>query len=346
MQSRVKILQITRRSSFLISGKVRIFVTYYSFMTFLLRGQPRLETVMTIEEMKKKKQELGYSLKQLSELSGVPVSTINKIFNGYTSSPRYQTLQALSRVFESPAEETVVYKTHPAEDVLYESHPAKSLSYESYPTPGFLKEGSSAYAYREAAAPDPEASLSGIIPKGSFTLQDRERLPENRRTELIRGVLYDMASPKRIHQEIAGAVFVQLQKCISESASACRAYIAPLDVILGTDKKTVVQPDVFVLCHPEDGDYIYSAPEFVIEIVSPSTKIKDYLVKLALYAEERVLEYWIIDPDQKAVTVYHLSRLRKEEDPSPGKTVEVFDFSQKIPVEISRGKCRIDLSMI
>ena len=57
---------------------------------------------MTIQEMLKRKTELGYTYAQLSELSGVPVGTIQKIFSGVTSSPRYETLRALEQVLKKP----------------------------------------------------------------------------------------------------------------------------------------------------------------------------------------------------------------------------------------------------
>ena len=57
---------------------------------------------MTIEEMKKRKKELGYTNEKVSELSGVPLGTVQKIFAGVTESPRYDTLQALKEVLENP----------------------------------------------------------------------------------------------------------------------------------------------------------------------------------------------------------------------------------------------------
>ena len=54
---------------------------------------------MTVQEMKKKKQEKGYTYAQIAELSGVPLGTVQKIFSGETTSPRYDTLQALERLF-------------------------------------------------------------------------------------------------------------------------------------------------------------------------------------------------------------------------------------------------------
>ena len=54
---------------------------------------------MTVSEMKKRKKDLGYTNEKISELSGVPLGTVQKIFAGVTASPRYDTLQALEKIF-------------------------------------------------------------------------------------------------------------------------------------------------------------------------------------------------------------------------------------------------------
>ena len=59
---------------------------------------------MTIEEMKDKKKEKGYSYEQMADLSGIPLGTIQKIFSGETKSPRYDTLIALEQLFTEPLE--------------------------------------------------------------------------------------------------------------------------------------------------------------------------------------------------------------------------------------------------
>ena len=56
---------------------------------------------MTIEEMKKRKRELGYTYEQISKMSNVPLGTVQKIFAGVTESPRYDTIAALSQIFEN-----------------------------------------------------------------------------------------------------------------------------------------------------------------------------------------------------------------------------------------------------
>ena len=55
---------------------------------------------MTLEEIKQKRKEYGYSYKQMAELSGVPLGTVQKILSGQTKSPRFETLSALGKVFD------------------------------------------------------------------------------------------------------------------------------------------------------------------------------------------------------------------------------------------------------
>ncbi|MCI5620002.1 MAG: Uma2 family endonuclease [Lachnospiraceae bacterium] len=212
---------------------------------------------MTVEEMKKKKQEKGYSYAQMAELSGVPVGTIQKIFSGETTSPRYDTLQALEHLF---AEQPMVQ-----EEQTYQVHA-----------------------------------------QGSYTVDDYRALPEEQRVELIDGCFYDMAAPTFLHQQIAGEIHRQIANYILDHGGSCRPLIAPVDVQLDCDEKTMVQPDVGILCHEDKIEKwgVYGAPDFVLEIVSPSTRRKDCIKKLDKYMDAGVREYWILDPDQKKLLVY------------------------------------------
>ena len=64
---------------------------------------------MTIEEMKAKKAELGYTNELISELSGVPLGTVQKIFSGETKAPRYDTVQKLVKLLEKDMSKNVIY---------------------------------------------------------------------------------------------------------------------------------------------------------------------------------------------------------------------------------------------
>ena len=77
--------------------------------------------------------------------------------------------------------------------------------------------------------------------------------------------------------------------------------IAPMDVQLDCDEKTMVEPDVLIVCDRDKivNRCVYGAPDFIIEILSNSTKKKDSVIKLNKYLNAGVREYWMIDPTKK-----------------------------------------------
>ena len=75
-----------------------------------------------------------------------------------------------------------------------------------------------------------------------------------------------------------------------------------------------------------------------MEILSPSTRSRDQLLKLHKYHNAGVREYWIVDPKFRRITVHCFER----EDYAP----EQYDFTEKIPVGISGGECSIDFSEV
>jgi Uma2 family endonuclease len=69
-----------------------------------------------------------------------------------------------------------------------------------------------------------------------------------------------------------------------------------------------------------------AAPDWIVEIISPSNSSHDYILKLNLYADAGVREYWIVDPYKEQILVYHLEKERFE--------VETYSFDDCIPVGI------------
>ena len=258
---------------------------------------------MDIEKLKRRKKELGYTNKQVSELSGVPLGTVQKVFGNATASPRRETYLALAKLLD-PAEYDL------QTDISYVREQA--LSYEM--------------------------NRSGKK-QGEYTLDDYYALPDDIRVELIDGVIYLMTAPTAAHQMIAGDVFRQLWDCAEEHDSDCFPFIAPIDVQLDRDNKTMVEPDVIVVCGTDlmTERVIYGAPEFVMEVLSPSTREKDQLIKLAKYKKAGCQEVWIVDPDKHRVAVYDF---RSDSWP------DIYTFDDHVPVAISEGKCEIDFTKI
>ena len=128
------------------------------------------------------------------------------------------------------------------------------------------------------------------------------------RVELLKGKILEMSAPSPIHQEISGnlqgALFVFLKN------SKCKLYTAPFDVRFSQKGEsqvyTVVQPDLCVVCDFEkiDSKGCVGAPDLVVEILSPGNSKKEMKSKFALYQEEGVREYWVVDPERELVFVY------------------------------------------
>lgn len=262
---------------------------------------------MTIEELKRLKKQCGYTNETISILSGVPLSTVQKIFAGVTKSPRFQTVQAI-------------------ENVLREANHMPLLMQEeafSYLVPEV--------AYGPKGWPDKK--------QGDYTVEDYYNMPEDWRGELIDGVIYDMSSPAVRHQNVAGAVFHQMIDHMEETGGPCMPVIGPVDVQLDQDDKTMVVPDMIILCDPSKltDKNVVGAPDFVMEVLSRSTKHRDLTVKRQKYMEAGVREYWIVDPAEERVVVY------LQEEP---QIIHAYTFEDKVPVAVWGGTFAVDFQRV
>lgn len=262
-------------------------------------------------ELRALKKKYGYTNEMIAEKTGVPLSTVQKVFSGATKHPRYDTLLELS----------------------------KGLSEYDY-------EGT-AYAVREEAAEysvDYENRFQLITDErwprqGNYTVEDVRALPDEIRVELIDGVIYDMTAPRLTHQNILLELAVAFRQCIRDTESDCSVTIAPRDVRLFSDNRHMWQPDIIIICDRSKDleEYYDGAPELAVEILSPSTRRKDFIIKTRYYEMAGVREYWIVDPDRRNVLVFYF-----EEDKLP----VTYSFDDRIPVRISEGKCEIDFGNI
>lgn len=269
---------------------------------------------MNIETMIAIKKEFSISYSTISEASGVPISTVQKVLGGITK-PRSSTAEAL----------------------------AKALT-------GFIKQGSprwmGAVSFEELLiSHDNNYDLSKAVgfenkSSGEYEVSDYENLPEDIRVELIDGYFYEMEAPTKRHQVILQEILIQLTSQIRKNKGGCKVYMAPSDVQLDESNKTIVQPDLFILCNKDmikNSRRTVGAPEFVIEVLSESTRKKDMTLKLNKYEACGVKEYWIIDPNKEYIIKYFFENM---------SLTNIYTFNDIVPLELYEGKISVDFSEI
>ena len=162
-----------------------------------------------------------------------------------------------------------------------------------------------------------------------YTIEDIYALPDGERAELIDGKIYYMAPPSWSHQRISGYLHNEIYNYVKRKNGGCEVLSAPFAVFLNDDDINYVEPDISVICDQSklDEKGCHGAPDWIIEIVSPSSKPRDYMTKLFKYRTAGVREYWIVDPTKELVMVY---RFEKE-------TMEQYSFGEDVPVGIYEG---------
>ena len=147
-----------------------------------------------------------------------------------------------------------------------------------------------------------------LMKKDHYTIEDIEALPEGERAELIDGQIYMLATPSTRHQRLSHFLLRKIDSYIESKKGKCEVFYAPFGVFLKNEKwgEDFVEPDLMVICDPNKVDEkgCHGVPDWVIEIVSPSSKMRDYLQKANLYMNNGVREYWIVDPMREATVVY------------------------------------------
>ena len=279
-----------------------------------------------IEEIRRKKRLYGYTYEELAKRAGLPVSTVQKVLGGVTKSPGVQTVEALQRAFSE--EDTAAYGPVGGADTLVREAPA-------YAVKAVKAANTACYTYTNAPI--------GKYPRqGSYTLADYYALPDEQRVELIDGVFYDMSAPSSPHQLVGGEVHRQISNFLRDRKGTCVPFMAPVDVQLDRDEKTMLQPDVLVVCDRTKitRRCIVGAPDFVMEVLSPSTVKKDMIIKLMKYWNAGVREYWMVDMEDETVTKM-LFTPPGAEDGRVEPFHRVYGFDEPVPVGIFQDQLSI-----
>lgn len=251
---------------------------------------------MTIQELKHLKKTSGLTNEQISDLSGIPYSTVNKIFSNATKNPRYATLLAIEEALKRQEKLPFSYNNF-------------------YEEPTLIQESGAAYNYTAR----------------NYTAEDIAQLSSHTRAELINGKLYMMAGASRTHQFLVSELMFEIKSHVRSKNGSCQVYTAPYDVKLFQDDTVIVQPDIMVICNKDilTEKSCMGAPDWIIEIVSQSNSSHDYITKLVQYMKAGVREYWIVNPELQKVVVMNFEGADKSNEYSfdeiiPSHVIEGF----------------------
>ncbi len=164
-----------------------------------------------------------------------------------------------------------------------------------------------------------------------FTYVDYSSWPDDERWELIDGVAYNMSpAPTSTHQDISSFLAGELYLILKNRP--CKVFSSPFDIYFPeypdqdfNSIDTIVQPDISVICSAKKiiKKGCLGAPDLIIEILSPSTAKKDMHEKFHLYEKQGVKEYWIVDPGNTYIRIFHLQ--------VEGKDAGLYDDGTLVP---------------
>lgn len=167
-----------------------------------------------------------------------------------------------------------------------------------------------------------------------YTFKDLQKLPEwpeGPLIELIAGELYLVPSPIPLHQDITRNLIIKLSNYLSKKAIG-KIYNAPIDVKLSNED--VVIPDLIFISNENKTiikeKFIEGTPDLVIEILS-SNKTRDLIEKFELYQKYKVKEYWVINPQEKSITIFSLLNNDKFNEGN------IFKYSENIKTNVLLG---------
>ena len=167
-------------------------------------------------------------------------------------------------------------------------------------------------------------------------------LKPRERYEIINGEAYAMSAPNALHQSMLMELARQLANFLT--GKNCKVYPAPFDVRLFYEEDesddTVVQPDITIICDKEKRgkEGCLGAPDFVVEILSPSNSAIEMQRKFNLYREAGIREYWVLDGEHKNLIVYLFD--------NETTTTSTYGEKDRVPVAVLNGMLSVELEPV
>ncbi len=292
---------------------------------------------MDAEDIRARKKALKLTTARLAEISGLPVGTVSKIMTGETKTPSYMTIEKIDKAL---AHEEMLSRVRAYVDelLLY----IREHNGEQIDQIRFEKEYRRKHGLDNAPLPYARPVPAEYMFDGSNVLSNDTRITaqiladvgEDRRIELIDGHFIINEMPGLSHQMMVQNLGEAISSFIKKNNGKCKVFNVGVNVRLDEDDYTVVIPDMAVLCdkHKYEKLGIAGAPDWVIEVISPSTRTLDYKTKMHKYMSAGVREYWIIDLEKEKVVTFI------EGEPM---MVNVYEFGDEVPVYIFDGRMKV-----
>ena len=283
--------------------------------------------MLDIEKLRERKKKLKLTTAEIASMAELPVSTVSKIMTGETKNPSYVTIEKINEVLARKEMLRRIYVYFESLKEFIALNPEKSIDQIEYGRK-YFKEHSKDYDF----SGDIYGNLA--LDKQKITLENIHQLGEDKQIELLDGHLIYNEAPNVKHQLLVQNIGRVIDAYISANNGNCRMFNVGINLYFEDDDNTLLIPDIVVLCDDsklgESG--ITGSPDWIIEVVSPSTRRADYNNKMHKYMCQGVREYWIIDPEKERVTTYI------QGEPM---MAYVYGFEDVIPVYIYDGQLEI-----
>ncbi len=161
-----------------------------------------------------------------------------------------------------------------------------------------------------------------------FMRRDYEALPEGFPAQLIDGCLVKEPAPTYDHQRIENRILRRLVDIVGEDF----AIPAPTDVLI--DEVNVYQPDIVVLREaPAGSDHYVGVPLLVVEVLSPSSRVRDRELKARRLIGIGVAEVWLVDPQKRVIEVVGANAYQRAEVDQTARSQALPAF-HLVPIEL------------
>lgn len=293
---------------------------------------------MKSEEMEKRRKLLGYSYAEVAEMTGIDEKRVREVLRCEADHLYLEDAFAL---------EVAVTEPYPLTRENVRKIVAEMLRVSDEPEArqdrrknGYIRE-TPVYQIKSAVRRKRQ---------GEYTIADYKSLPDETMpyVEMINGVfIYARSSPTPWHQLVLQEIMWTMDSYIKKNQGTCFVFVAPVDVYIQETKgqslsekgNTFLKPDGFIVCNRENirDTGVMGAPDFIVEVLSKSTRRNDLKKKKRVYQESGVREYWMVDMEHEKIIVYCF-----EDKSEP----VIYGFDDEIPVGIYNRDLKIHFQRI